>query len=470
MLIDREYPATHSMSTSWFAIDKDGQVALIEFNENGPVPPFVPEDSIEYIMDETFSQNDGNGVRYLGLTDDQAREMTAPMSVVTSRDDLQCGRIVMIDPAKTHRFLELCIKYWDKECDDYVTVCYSKSLGVYHLRTFEWSDDDIELLVKERIVLKQRWDEVDIVEKWSNEKGKWVFTPHADGYPFYIYKQPYSTDQLIERVHTPRYPLVEGQLPPGVASKGLRLPFSCATQDAFQIAQYYQVQSHDEAITTVDEGINTVEKYSYPLDDGREALFRDSVVGDRNCTLCNTCTLPGCSSYKRFVSTQFGIYPTVIFLYSPFEERSKYKYLYKLTTADPSLMQKYLWMPLLGGLPMPPSKWGYYETEDVMKQASSVDLAALLVSCKPHLYRDIRAVNPHCIVATPGAFKHMKAVLDIEDGKLIVGESVYPVFNLEEHAVDSPEIRQLAQLPYRGITVERIEPLNAPFRDDEPHD
>ena len=38
MLLDKEYPATHSMSTAWYMVDDDDNVAIIEYNENGPVP------------------------------------------------------------------------------------------------------------------------------------------------------------------------------------------------------------------------------------------------------------------------------------------------------------------------------------------------------------------------------------------------------------------------------------------------
>lgn len=39
----KEYPATHSMWTSWFAIDEDGNVAIMECDDNGPAPRNCPE-------------------------------------------------------------------------------------------------------------------------------------------------------------------------------------------------------------------------------------------------------------------------------------------------------------------------------------------------------------------------------------------------------------------------------------------
>ena len=39
---NKEYPATHSMDTAWFACDLDGNIAIFQFEENGPGPiPFT---------------------------------------------------------------------------------------------------------------------------------------------------------------------------------------------------------------------------------------------------------------------------------------------------------------------------------------------------------------------------------------------------------------------------------------------
>jgi hypothetical protein len=38
-----DYPAAHSMDTEWFAVDRDGHVALFVSGENGPVPRAMDE-------------------------------------------------------------------------------------------------------------------------------------------------------------------------------------------------------------------------------------------------------------------------------------------------------------------------------------------------------------------------------------------------------------------------------------------
>lgn len=42
MLLEKEYPATHSMSTAWYLVDEDDNVGMMDFNEDGPIPHGVP--------------------------------------------------------------------------------------------------------------------------------------------------------------------------------------------------------------------------------------------------------------------------------------------------------------------------------------------------------------------------------------------------------------------------------------------
>ena len=46
----KEYPATHSMSTAWYVADEDGNVGIMDFNENGPVPWHTEESSVEELV------------------------------------------------------------------------------------------------------------------------------------------------------------------------------------------------------------------------------------------------------------------------------------------------------------------------------------------------------------------------------------------------------------------------------------
>ena len=43
---DCDYPAAHSMDTTWFAVDRDGFVAMLVTNEEGALPLASQEDQI----------------------------------------------------------------------------------------------------------------------------------------------------------------------------------------------------------------------------------------------------------------------------------------------------------------------------------------------------------------------------------------------------------------------------------------
>ena len=38
MKTTKEFPATHSMDTEWFIADAEGNIALFDFDDDGPVP------------------------------------------------------------------------------------------------------------------------------------------------------------------------------------------------------------------------------------------------------------------------------------------------------------------------------------------------------------------------------------------------------------------------------------------------
>ena len=58
MITDREYPATHSMSTAWYCVDEDGNVGIFDIDDNGPIPEGGNEqNSVEDVFWEDFSHD-----------------------------------------------------------------------------------------------------------------------------------------------------------------------------------------------------------------------------------------------------------------------------------------------------------------------------------------------------------------------------------------------------------------------------
>lgn len=78
MKAKKEFPATHSMSTEWFVADQDGNIALFDFNEEGPVPEQIMGGEGGWLED--ISAPDEDGINSLELTDEQAADMLSVLS------------------------------------------------------------------------------------------------------------------------------------------------------------------------------------------------------------------------------------------------------------------------------------------------------------------------------------------------------------------------------------------------------
>ena len=76
MKIDKEYPATHSMSTAWYLVDDEGHVGIMDYNEHGPVPWGIGENSTMDLVLQIEYDSDNTEVMFK-LTDEQVLEILA---------------------------------------------------------------------------------------------------------------------------------------------------------------------------------------------------------------------------------------------------------------------------------------------------------------------------------------------------------------------------------------------------------
>ena len=133
MKTNKEYPATHSMSTAWFAADEDGNVAIVHFGDNGPVPECISgaQDAVEEIVYQTFVETkDTCPCRTLNLTDQQALEIYDKSLKKPERyNDLICGSVVKIKKEMENTFFDEISKMdvWKE------VTCLSQNLGLYFI-------------------------------------------------------------------------------------------------------------------------------------------------------------------------------------------------------------------------------------------------------------------------------------------------------------------------------------------------
>ena len=131
MKTDKEYPATHSMWTAWFAIDIDGNVAIMECDDNGPAPIEAPKDETsDSLLLETLTDSE-NRIKY---TDEQLLLMMK--SSITpkeyTRDDYNFeniwGNICQINPEKLPLLKEAAAQNSEN-----VLICLSENLNLWYV-------------------------------------------------------------------------------------------------------------------------------------------------------------------------------------------------------------------------------------------------------------------------------------------------------------------------------------------------
>ena len=237
MIIDKEYPATHSMSTAWFAIDIDGNVGILDFNENGPVPDGIPQTCPDCVLTDTMSDEE-DGIRTIQWNDDQVDEVLNIMSDFIGFKDIDMCALVLIDTAQTDYFVSLFLSVLSKEYDCEF-VCLSKKRGLYYVDLYNLTNKQKQTLEKHKTILKHLGRYFDTNDEWDSGKNDVVFTHDFNHLPVYLYQQPYWNQILMRRTYVPKYPLKEDQLSMRVREKAFRLPFRFDDKRELQIAEYY---------------------------------------------------------------------------------------------------------------------------------------------------------------------------------------------------------------------------------------
>lgn len=240
MRIDKEYPATHSMSTAWYFVDEDDNVAIFTFDDNGPIPETVTSDL--WVSDLCFDKPvvEKGGIKYLNLTDEQVDKMVSGLWRTVIPDDCYWdGDIFLIDTDRTGEFLMYlreCRKQhgekhpWDSS---FIPVCMSEKSGIYMVdfNSYEY---------------KSGLDNPFVKHLW--ERGiirKYCMTPDYDfdksdnllrSCPYYLYENDWNPALPHERIAVPEMPVKLHQLPEEWRAKAIRLKIRFSDAGRIQIA------------------------------------------------------------------------------------------------------------------------------------------------------------------------------------------------------------------------------------------
>lgn len=253
MKTNKEFPATHSMSTEWFVVDEEGNIGLFSFEEDGPVPIDIPIESNSLLMtsEEDFGEKDSNNIEYLELTDEQVEEL---MSDAISPENYNIKDdhclFVQVDEEHKKEFLEVFI--------DEIDFCLSHKHGIYFLYSlFGYEEPEfyrnraLNTFYKTVSRVVYIYYEAYCDEDFSGTETKWPL-------PFYCYNQPYNSQlELAKRTNVPKYPFKEEQISERQRKKLIRIPVKFSECTGFQIAQYAICRWRSGVYEEIDNKIYT---------------------------------------------------------------------------------------------------------------------------------------------------------------------------------------------------------------------
>ena len=402
MIKDKEYPATHSMSTSWYCVDDDGNVAIVDFNENGPVPWGTPEQSIEYLSYGYCEDEDSDEYTPFSLTEEQIFDLLGESHAPTYEDNA-FESIVEIDKTKEERFLELT-----KNPDCRIELCLSKSLGLYQIDIDTMTQDedgnwiDIECaswrkMVDEGVVTKI-YSKKEYFTNDVYEDDELRFEKEFDTSPYYIFCQPYWPEFLTTKVSEPAHPVKISQLPAELQHRVIKVRGLFKEMTSFQIAEYHPCSMYSPENGYIVDGC---EYDLLPMSDGHKAYVMTDLFADIHVPVDNLFTLT----------------PTVLLI--GVEDDVPYKY--KVTS------------------------------DFVIKSSVYIKFPGNLVEFRMTIFKQVlERINPRVILGVANIQKTFETTFVIKDHILHIDGKQYPIFFKEEQDKFRSEIERLASMQYQG--------------------
>ena len=228
MKTNKEYPATHSMDTAWFVSDLDGNVAIFQFEEDGPGPiPFTDLHTDELIP---MLGEEKDGISVMPFTKEQVEELKSGLKPVQDKDEIRHGCNILINPNKADAFIKAGAKF---------DLCYSADEGFYHLEYWDIEDDSvISEFIKERDVLGAQECDIEIYfEDWRNDCSE----HRLAHFPFYVYEQG-AINYPPGRVVIPKYPMKVEQMSEKAREYMLKVPIRFAEKEYVEPAEFVDSQ------------------------------------------------------------------------------------------------------------------------------------------------------------------------------------------------------------------------------------
>ena len=449
MKVDKEYPATHSMSTAWYAADKEGNVAIIDYNDNGPVPWETEQTCIKDLIYGHYENNQTHDFISVDLTDDQIDDlMENPHQ--PEDEDIWCDCIFEIDLEQEAEFLELA-----KNPDIRIELCVSKKRGLYSVCCFDCTKErGKKYVVIESSTLKKMIDrgmvkqiykakDFSINDEWKDEK--LVFERQFSSAPYFIYGQPYWNELLAERLNLPANPVKLSQFPPALRRRIPRVPIKFSECQKFQIAEWIPCCFKGEEIS-----INGFVYQPIVLTNGTKAYVYTSQGGIKFFDYCSEKTKYDCKECSHACCTvhgsEFSDKPTVMFVFHPFSD-----YDYGMCVRSDVIIRHSIRIPLLHKIPFKHPKGYWMSKDDAMKKVTEDMLTNYFLRNFRHFEEMVLRFNPQVIILEQKTKDILSQQYFIDERNIRIKDSLFPYYMSADIETYREEITKLALHPYRGI-------------------
>ncbi|MBR5299990.1 MAG: hypothetical protein IKU36_07050 [Bacteroidales bacterium] len=430
MKTNKEYPATHSMATSWFAIDEDGKVAIMNYEDNGPVPIGTPEASPEEIIMTTFSTKvEGKPWRSLPLSKDEIQYL---MENTEKYPDCLCDgegfhyAVVRVCKDGMGAFIEAAEAF---QSDDWGnTVCLDDEDGIFYLDWFAYDKN------KKKVVRKI--ESLGVIEPLRK-----IFQSDDDdckelsGLPFWGYRQLYSPWLPMEKLYAPRFTFKEDRLTPKLRELAHRIPVKFDDADKIQIAEHLPFATYHDSKVLINN-----RKYT-PLHDasGREFyLAQDSIYCagcGKECIVCY-----GDNDMNEWTySLQRSKTPTVMVITDTRIIPDEYE------KSSEFIFSNAVYIPLVEGIPHS-GNWKSSDERDL----ADYPISKFFKRCKVNLECNIDFFRPRVILLYREVIPYLEEHYELGNNHISVLGNNYPFYIIEEVDAHIGEIIQYASMPYQG--------------------
>lgn len=464
MITDKEYPATHSMSTAWYMVDAEGNVGLMAFDDNGPVPEFnrVPPDLAlsDLIFGQGFSADETcKGIHLNRLQIHELLGQPIKPIDVTLWNEV----CLVIAPECTAEFLFLC-----KNPDITNYGCISSEMNLFFVDAFDCIDfhngniikgSTLDKMIKANMITAiYQVPCFHVSSDYDHNTDSVVFTHHFDNPPYYIYCQPYWTSDPQHRINVPSTPVKISQIDKQYREQLLHIPVRFKDTEDIQIAQWFVCNTYEPKLLIGDAGYSLlpIDKHTkkYCLTNPFFFDFYEHCP-DKDTYGCTTCNQE-CASSVRFINS---LKPTIFYIVAPTRRNVNINQL----DLPQEIIDNIAILSYIPKLPYKePRRW--MDLDQVKKRMTAKVLTALLSASHGWFERVMQSINPQVIIIDDEALPVFSTVFPVINNVVLINNTNYTIYTKSSVKQNNKTILTLAETPYRGTNFKET------YTEQEAHD